>query len=208
MNDTSAPLVYTVRANVLEYDTTWELTPDAIVRTEPRRDGPFVFRIPYTAVKDIRLSYAPSRVDSARYRCDITPKSGGAIAILSTHYAGIGDFEDRAATYAPFVRELIARVAAANPSATFRAGKNPYLYVAEHLFLIAMAALLVFVLFLVGGAGLSDLVLLKLAIIAASIPLLVIYALKNWPRSFSPDTVPLDVLPDDAVAAGAVREGG
>jgi hypothetical protein len=53
------------------------------------------------------------------------------------------------------VRVLIAKVAAANPSARFRSGKNPIAYWAEHLFLLAMVALLVFVLSLTGFMPLS-----------------------------------------------------
>jgi hypothetical protein len=143
----------------------------------------------------VRLSYVPPRVDSARYRCDLTMRSGGKIAILSTHYAGLADFEDRAATYAPFVRALIAKVAAANPSTRFRSGKNPIVYSAEYLFLLAMVALLVYVLSMTGYMPLSDSSWAKLFIIIGFIPLLVVYTRKNWPRGFTADAIPQDVLP-------------
>ena len=39
----------------------------------------------------MRLSYAPSRVDSGRYRCDLRLRSGQQLALLSTHYAGFAD---------------------------------------------------------------------------------------------------------------------
>ena len=121
-------------------------------------------------------------------------RSGQQLAIVSTHYAGIADFENRAAT-APFVRALIVRIAAANPSARFRSGKNPVAYWAEHLFLLGMVAMLVFVLSITGFAYVVDSAWVKLFIIIFFIPLLIAYTRKNWPRNFRPDAIPKDVLP-------------
>lgn len=99
MNDAAAPPTYVARANVLEYDAIWRLAPDALELQGGPAAGPdVVMRFPCRDIVVVRLSYAPSRVDSARYRCDLTMRSGRRIAILSTHYAGIADFEDRAAT--------------------------------------------------------------------------------------------------------------
>jgi hypothetical protein len=195
MNEAALP-TYVARANVLEHEAIWRLTPDTLELQGGPTAGPdVVMRFPYRDIVGVRLSYAPSRVDSARYRCDLTMRSGGKIAILSTHYAGLADFEDRAATYAPFVRALIGKVAAANPSARFRSGKNPIVYWAEHLFLLAMVALLVFVLSVTGFAPLSESSWAKFVIILGFVPLLVVYTRKNWPRGFKPDAIPKDVLP-------------
>jgi hypothetical protein len=195
MNEPTPP-TFVARANVLEHEAIWRLTPDALeLQGGPTAAPDVVMRFPYRDIVGVRLSYAPSRADSARYRCDLTMRSGGKIAILSTHYAGFADFEDRAATYAPFVRALIARVAAANPSTRFRSGKNPIVYLAEHLFLLAMVALLVFVLSVTGFMPLSESSWSKLFIVIGFIPLLIVYTHKNWPRTFKPDAIPQDVLP-------------
>jgi hypothetical protein len=195
MNEPASP-TYVARANVLEHEAIWRLTSDALELQGGPTAGPdVVMRFPYRDIVGVRLSYAPSRVDSARYRCDLTMRSGGTIAMLSTNYAGIADFEDRAATYAPFVRTLIAKVAAANPSARFRSGKNPITYWAEHFFLLAMVALLIFVLSITGTMPLSDSSWAKLFIIIGFIPLLIVYTRKNWPNRFKPDAIPSDVLP-------------
>jgi hypothetical protein len=120
---------------------------------------------------------------------------GPDLEIQSTHYTGIGSFEDRAATYTPFVRALIARVAAANPSARFRAGRHPVLYwVGSIVGLVAMVAL-VFML----SERWGDALWIKFAIFLLFIPLLIAHAMgwgrKNWPRRFAPDAIPKDVLP-------------
>jgi hypothetical protein len=190
------PPPFVARANVLEYEAIWRLTPDALeLQGGPAARPDVVMLLPYRDIVGVRLSYAPSRFDPGRYRCDLTMRSGRRIAILSTHYAGIGDFEDRAATYAPFVRALVARVATGNPSARFRTGRNPVAYWAEHLFLIAMVAFLVFVLSATGFGPLSESSWAKLAIILGSVPLLMVYTSKNWPGRFAPDAIPKDVLP-------------
>jgi hypothetical protein len=124
--------------------------------------------------------------------------TGAAETIRSTHYRGFADFEDRSATYVPFVRGLAARVAAANPGCRFLAGKRPLVYWAEHIFLLAMILLLVLVLGLVGEVGLSTLVWIKLSIIVAFVPIMILYTRKNWPRRLDPAAIEDDVLPDVA----------
>jgi hypothetical protein len=196
MTDVAVLPSYVARANALEYEGTWRLMPDVLeLQSGPTAGSDVVRRYPYRDIVGVRLSYAPSRVDSARYRCDLQMRSGQRLAVLSTHYAGIADFEDRAATYSPFVRALIARIAAANPSASFRSGKNPLVYLAEHVFLFAMFALLIFVLSAVGFGPLSESSWLKLVIIIGFIPLLIAYMRKNWPRRFAPEAIPNDALP-------------
>ena len=196
MDDVTARPAYVARANALEYEAIWRLGPDGLELQGGPTAGPdVVMRFPYRDIVSIRLSYAPSRINSTRYRCDLRMRSGRQIAILSTHYAGIADFEDRAATYVPLVRALIVRVAAANPAAAFRSGKHPLAYWAEHIFLLAMVVLLVLVLSMTGFAYVGDSAWVKFAIILFFIPLLLAYTRKNWPRGFKPDAVPKDVLP-------------
>jgi hypothetical protein len=213
-------LAHASRANVFQREAFWRLSNEALARDggEPadapwyahalrlylrllwpwsaiRIDRGGVLRLPCADIVELRVTFDPTRADTRRYRCDLTMRDGGRATIWSTHYVSAGDFEDRAATYTPLVRGLVARAAAANPACVFRAGKPRLVYWAEHAFLIAMAALLVFVLALVGGSGVSELVLVKLAIIAAFIPLLWSYARKNRPRRFGHDAVPSDLLP-------------
>ena len=105
------------------------------------------------------------------------------------------DFEDRAATYVPLVRGLVARVAEANPACRFRSGKGPFVYWAEHIFLLLMVLLIVLVVFLVGGVAFSDLFLVKLGIVLGFIPLMIMYTRKNWPRRFDPAAIPKEAMP-------------
>ena len=58
-----------------------------------------------------------------------------------------------------------------------------------------MLSVLVLVLGLVGGVALSNLVLVKLGIIASFIPVMIMYTRKNWPRRFDPAAIPAEALP-------------
>jgi hypothetical protein len=209
------------RANVFQREATWRLGADALEREggEPadapwyahamrfylrllwpwsgiRIDRGGAARFPFRDIVEIRLLFDPTRFDTRRHRCDVTLRDGTRATFWSTHYVSVGEFEDRGASYRPLVRALVARAAAASPRCAFRAGKKPLVYWAEQIFLALMAALLVFVIALVGGSGLSELVLLKLAIVAALVPLALRYARKNRPRGFQPAAIPADALPE------------
>jgi hypothetical protein len=209
------------RANVFQREATWRVGAEALEREggEPadapwyahalrfylrllwpwsgiRIDRGGAARFPYGEIAELRMLFDPTRFDAQRHRCDVMMRDGTRISLWSTHYVAVGEFEDRGASYRPFVRALVARAAAASPACRFRAGKRPLVYWAELVFLLLMAALLVFVLALVGGSSLSDLVLVKLALVVAMVPLLLRYVRKNRPRAFDPPAMPADVLPD------------
>ena len=153
-------------------------------------------RFPYAGITELRLSYDPTRVDTRRHRCDVRCAGGERGTLWSTHFAGVADFEDRAATYTPFVRALVAHVAAANPNCAFRAGTRPLAYWAGQLFLLAMAIVAIWVIAMVGGSALSEVTWGKLCVVLGLIPLAFNYARKNRPRRFEPGAIPADVLPD------------
>jgi hypothetical protein len=199
MNAPAPPVTYTARANVFEHEATWRLAPDALERIGgPTQNPKAVQRFPYRDVSELWLSFAPTRFDRERYRCELRMRTGQRVRIFSTHYQSIGNFEDRAVTYVPFARGLVARVAGANPACRFRSGKSRLAYVLEHAFLLAALILLVLVIGMVGGANLSQLVMVKLAILAFYIPVAILYARKNWPRQFDARAIPEDVLPKSA----------
>lgn len=191
-----AATTYRVRASALEHPGAWRLLPDALELTGgPGAEPGLVQRFAYRDMVQVRLSYRPSRFDTGRYACGLALRSGQHLTIVSTHYAGVASFEDRAASYTPFVRELIGRIAAANPQARFRGGRHPAAYLAEHGFLLAMIVVLLLVLLEVGVLPFGDIVMVKLGIVLATLPLAFVYARRNWPRTFDPRAIPADVLP-------------
>lgn len=212
--------VHASRANVFQREATWRLSGDMLTREggEPadagwfpramriflrillpwyviliEAGGPAQFRC--ADIVRMRLRFDPTRFDHERHRCEITMRDRTKVSIWSTHYVSAGEFENRAATYTPLVRALVAHTAAANPACDFRIGKKAILFWAEFAFLLAMFTLLVFVLMAFGGYGLSGLVIVKLIIVVSFIPLLLRYMRKNRPGRFSPEAIPDDALP-------------
>lgn len=177
---------------MLEGETTWTLTPDALERSDPGRPP---LLLSYRDFMELRLSYDPTRFDTRRFRCDIAARGRGRVTIMSTSYVSLGDFEDRGAHYTPFVRALVARVAQAAPDCRLRAGKRPWTYWAQHAFLLTMLILLGLALALFSGFSISGLVAVKLGIIAFYIPIAIGYARRNLPKSFTADGIPTEVLP-------------
>jgi hypothetical protein len=186
------PMVYRSRHGVLENEAGWTLGPSALVRAEAEATAQ---RLPYRDIAELRLSYDPTRFDTHRFRCDLSLGDGVHVNFMSTSYISIGTFEDRGASYSPFVRELVARVAQAAPQCQFRAGKRPWRYWLEHVFLLAMLLVLAAVVTTVSGMPIHVIVAVKLGIIVAYIPIAFLYAKHNWPRRFTPDRIPPEVLP-------------
>jgi len=199
MTTAAAPITYGLRANATEHEAIWTLEPDALTLTGGGAlTAETVLRFPYRNVAEVQLSFAPTRADRGRYRCRVRMRSGQSVEIISTHYAGIMNFEDRSATYTPFVRELVARIAAVNPDCRFRSGKSPIVYLAEHLFLFTMFGFLVTVLIATADSTIGETSWLKLGLIGFFLPVAVLYTKRNWPRRFTAQTIPADVLPSSA----------
>jgi hypothetical protein len=220
MNIAAQPVVHSARADMFQREAAWRLGLDALDReggepaTAPwwahlmrfylRLIVPWAVRaiepggrasFPCASIVELRLCFDPTRFDDTRHRCDIRLADRRRASFYSTHFVSVAEFEDRAATYVPLVRALVAQVAAASPACRFRAGKRPIVYWAEHAVLAALVALLVCVLALVGGVAITDLFLAKLAIVVAFIPVMIAYTRKNRPRQFDPDAIPAEVLP-------------
>jgi len=125
---------HTVRNSLIDRQRAWTIGPDALHWREARRQG----SIPYGDIRQVRLiSYA--NTGGEQYQCVVTAAGRGRVKIRSHHYVSLGNFEDRTATYAPLIRDLLKRVAAASPGATFVAGSIG-------LLIVWMVVLLLFIL--------------------------------------------------------------
>ncbi len=149
------------------------------------------------ALKDIielKLKYAPSRYQLARCSARLVKREGGSIDILSSHYAGFADFEDRTETYEPFIRALGSALAKENPAAKFPRG-----YERSSLLLGAMLGMtgLAFVAMLlpvVFAVGLPAIIPLGLLILFSG-PAAAAEIRRNWPGAYDPHDIPGDLLP-------------
>ena len=113
-------------------EAAFRLTDSALVWVE---DG-VGRKVDFADIRQIRVYESPGVENVPRTgRCVVTPHEGRAVVLQSNHFVGVGEFEDRSASYAPFVAELIRRVAAANPRVVFIRGMPTALWVTWHVLL-------------------------------------------------------------------------
>lgn len=182
---------HSVRASALEPLKTWRLSGDTLwmcVENQPD------FPMPLAAIRKLRIAFEPSRAQLGLFRCHLYNSGGKCASIQSGHFKGFASFEDRAKTYLPFVRALVARVAAVNPDCQLVGGTSWLSWWLHALFLSIAFGFLAIVMFLLYSA-IGPLVVVKLIIIAFFIPTTILWFTRNRPRSFSPDAIPANLLP-------------
>ncbi len=181
---------YRVRQHAFEQERLWRVGPDGLSWDGGDKKGHF----PFSEIVAIRLSYTPTRFDFARYRCIVTRFNGWRETIVSTSYAGIGSFEDRAPAYAKFVRSLVTEASKGNPGIRLKAGESNFRYWGN-IVLLAGAFTFLALVFLSLGFNPTWLIIVKLLVIALLLPVCLRWITKNRPRSFAPDAIPEKILP-------------
>ncbi len=161
----------------------WTVTPDALVRTSP---GGGTSRLVWTTVTGVRVSYAPTRLKADRYLISLNAGGGERWTIDNLHFAGIGNFENRSDRFTPFVLACIERIATLAPQATAQVGSTAAAYWSQLVFVSAVFVLLVTVILLMPGS-LSWLILVKLGLIVAMLPVLFRWIGRARPRRVSLD---------------------
>jgi hypothetical protein len=183
MSNPDPPLAqYAFRRSVLETEITYTLYGDRLVLENGPRLGPRFHLL--SDVRAVRLRYEHSK-QREYYECFIYTKRQ-RIYLRHLHWRGVMDFEDRRATYTPFVKTLL-RELAPYPGVQFRAGSMAN-FIGAIVGAPIMAGLLVLCAYLgrTGSAVLAGFMLgLCLLMLGPS-----------RPRSFDPLAPPEDVLPE------------
>ncbi len=213
MNEAVAsPVVetFTTRKSVLEPETVWRLTADALVREQigpppssfwasalrigwrilfpwakPLGSDRWPERVPYDQITSIRLRFDPTRVDRVRERCDLVGLNRQEVSLISTRYITFGDFRDETTTFRPFMDQLTRRVLATRPETPVYSGLKCSSYILQH------AVLLIALLAFAGALGLAGVPALgtvwaKALIALSYVGVLFAYARRNWPRKLNP----------------------
>jgi hypothetical protein len=188
------PIVYRRRRNAMSRsEREWRVEDDALVtRGNSIRERRYLWK----DMASIRLCAEPARDRPWRYVFELQPKHKRKILIDNAHYISAGSYQDRSATYTPFVRAAAERFATAKPGAQALIGETPKRYF--FLLLLALVALggLAFVLATVRTPldqyGFAP--LLKVAVILAMLPVFWRWVIKSMPRG-----VPIDAIPDRAL---------
>lgn len=171
-------IVYARRENVFDKtERRWIVAPEGLRQTWD--DGPGML-MPWSAVREVRLTYAPTRFKTWRHKLTLRVSKGSWV-IDNVHFAGIGDFHDRSASFNPFVLACVEHVRAAAPGAVARLGAAPLAYWAQMALVTVMFALLATVVIAL-PVTFTGLIWVKLGLIALMLPVLFAFAVRSWPR--------------------------
>jgi len=189
------PLVleHRCRVSVLEREILWRLEGDTLQQIS---EGLPPFAIRLDAIEGIRLLYAPTRFQAGRYACRLELRGGHSLGLQNEHFEGFATFADRSETYRPLVLALIHRRAALGPGCRYLGGTSMVNWILQTA-ILAGSGLLLAAVFLAFGPSSNAMILVKLIIIAAMLPIAIRWVAKNRPRAFDPGKVPEELLPPD-----------
>jgi hypothetical protein len=117
---------YVARPSYATVETTYQVSDDELTWTA----GPVRNSMRLADIRSVRIFASPSM----RYRFMgnepilgfdlfiVKSRDGRTRAVSSKHYQNLAVFEDRGATFVPFVDAVMTRVANVNPTAVFRSG--------------------------------------------------------------------------------------
>jgi hypothetical protein len=181
---------YFFRKSALEKGKTFSLDEDALVIDDAASAS---IRVPFKDITTIRLSYAPDRMRRNNFQCAVESPQG-KYAFMSTSYVSLANFKSDSQRYATMVKELISKVAAANPTVSLVSGKPKFAYRLSIILMIAgFLAVAMLIYFL--GETMSSVSWMKFILILLLIPMAFSYIMKNKPGTFSAESIPANLLP-------------
>jgi hypothetical protein len=184
-------LVYEHRAKPYAQEARFEMKPDVLAVTQGSRSGDFAYR----DIDLVRLLYKPRNTTNEGYQAKLYRKDRRTVGLTNLTWKSLVDLDRQDEAYSTFVRALISRIAADNPSVVLEAGMPRWLHTLTALAGgIAMVAL-VFVGIQALRQGGWPMALMTLAIGAYFVWWTSRYLGRNRPRRFRPDAIPPDVMP-------------
>jgi hypothetical protein len=182
---------YTQRPHAFASERLWMAGPEALTWKDDKGEG----RLAYADLAEVRLAYAPTRVQKNRFLLSLKSVEGSPLHIGNESYRGLADFEDRSAAFRDFVFALHRAVAATNLAVRFVAGNTSGWYALHWLMTgLAMAAIIAGLVFFL-TFGLVWVALIKVGLIVYYLPTLRRYLARNQPRRYDPLAIPPGMLP-------------
>ncbi|MBI1407413.1 MAG: hypothetical protein GC145_14975 [Caulobacter sp.] len=188
---------YAKRETVFERgEHQWRVEPQALVWIQPGGES---LTILWRDVTSLRAAFAPTKWKPWRHLIEIRTRQGRRLTIDNSHFRKAGDFEDRSASFRPFALAVIERVGAAAPEARGWVGASPGGYAGQLLFMVLGLGAMILVLIAL-PLPLPGVVLIKLALIAVSLPTAALWAIRARPRQAA--------ITAEAFAPGLPRSNG
>lgn len=183
-------ITYLFRKSTFDKEKTFALLPNGLSIQEEQLPEKL---IAYSSIRSIRLSYVPDRMRTNNYQCHIETDKD-IYLLMSWSYVSLANFKEDKENYKAFILELIARVHAANPRVLLLSGRPRGAYYGS-IFFMALAFIVLAILFAKLSAAISGISWLKLVLLLLMIPLAISYIKKNKPGNFSAAAVPPSLLP-------------
>lgn len=172
----------------------WRVEDDALVtRGVAGRDKRYRWR----DFAGVRLFAHPLPNRAFRYVFELQPKHARKIIIDNAHFLGANAYEDRSESYTPFVRAVVARLAAENPRLRVLIGETSkryfFLLIGALIALGGLAYVLVAVRTPLDALPFANLI--KFALILAMLPVFWRWVIGAIPKGVPPDAIPERALP-------------
>ncbi len=189
------PVVYRRRRSAISRsEREWRVEEDALVT---RGGSGNERRYPWPDFIGVRLCFEPTRFKPWRYVFELRTRHGRPITIDNAHFVSVGNFEDRSASYTPFVRAALDRLAAVKPEMRALIGETPKRYF--FFLLVALlglgAAAYALIAFPTPLDAMPFAGLVKLGIILLMLPVFWRWVIKAVPRGVALNEIPTRALP-------------
>ncbi len=148
-----------------------------------------------SGIESVRIFHAPNSLTRHGYKTVLRLKDGKSATVSNVTWNGIARFERQDAAYSRFVAALCQAVAAANPQATFTAGRPLPLWLLSLVAAIGLTIGIVWLAVVALQAGQRDAALVMGAILALAAWQVEPLIRLNRPRPFRPDDPPAELLP-------------
>ncbi len=150
--------------------------------------------VPLDQVEEVRLTFETRSFAQKLFRTSLRLKTGSTLSLHSVNFRSMVFADRQEEAYAAFVRDLLTRVAQANPQARFKAGRSPFGWWALCLTSVAILAAIVFFIWFAVREGETAAILVGAFIAAAGIWQVEPILRLNKPRSFTPEAPPEELL--------------
>ena len=189
--DGSAPPIYAFKASLMGPPQVFRVAPDALEWEIGRYSG----RIPYAAVRRVRLLYRPANLQTQRFVTEIWAAQAPKLKVSSVSWASLTEQRRQDAAYIAFVEALHRRLAEVRTEAVFEAGSPPWLYWPGVVVFVGIAVAIALLIV----RGVQERALIGAAVAGVFLAFylwqLGTFFKRNLPRHYTLDAIPADVLP-------------
>lgn len=182
---------YLYKASLMGSAWSFQLAPDALVWSFGLRAG----RMPYGSIRRIRLGFRPVTMQHYRFLAEIWPERGPRVPIVSASWKSLVEQERQDDAYTGFVTELHRRIAQAGGNPRLEAGALPFLYWPGLVILAVISLALIGLIVRTLQQGEMVPTLFLLGFFALLVWQLGGFFKRNFPRRYTLDRIPRDVLP-------------